>query len=455
MPTINPGRRSRNTTTTHASRIDAAMERRRASAHMARLQKLVDTGRYHLELDTLAERMIEGGGPTTQIVACCSEVNPMNALNLQSQTPPSPPPPKMREGARLLLIDDDPLMRRAIANPLSRAGFHVVTAEDEASGFFAAEQTPPDIAIVHLNTHASGLEVVRKLKALYGASLWIAVLADNDETMRLACFDAGADDVLTTPPAISEIRMRMFIAARTQQAYVETRIGRERADRLLAYGSEASAMLAHDLNNGLAVALGNMTYLLEVVKLEEDEKDALTATTSALRRMSGLVANFVDIARFEDAALKPMRAVTGLETLIRNVLELHSSAGPGSNLRFKVDCEQDLCGNLDPALIERVLHNLVGNATRYCATGGTIRITAKAWDTHDGTGVELTVFNNGPAVPEAMRDIMFKKYAKGSNGKRGLGLYFARLACEAHGGSIEYIACLVGTSFRVRLPDRE
>lgn len=335
---------------------------------------------------------------------------------------------------------------------MSRAGFHVFAAEDGGPALTIAEQTPPDLAIVDFNMPTPGLEVVRRLKKLHGAAIWIAVLSgQDDEETRSVCFDAGADDVMAKPAMIGELKRRMVAAARTQQAYVETRLAQERADRLLAYGAEAAAMLAHDLNNGLAVALGNMVYLHGVVQLGDDETAALTATVNALRRMSGLVANFVDIARFEDAAVKPHCSQNNVRALLHEVIDVHSVV-PNRKVRFEVDCDPALTGHFDTALVERVLHNLVGNAARYCNEGGTIRLSAHRWDQLDGSSVELSVFNTGPAIPDKLRDRLFAKYAKGSNGKRGFGLYFCRLACEAHGGTIEYVASPDGSTFCIRLP---
>jgi two-component system sensor histidine kinase/response regulator len=357
-------------------------------------------------------------------------------------------------GVRILVVDDDPRVRRAIANAMSRTGFHVLTAEDGAPALSLAEHTRPDLAIVDFHMPTPGLEVVRKLKALHGAAVWIAVLSgQDDEETRSVCFAAGADDVMAKPAMIAELKRRMHAAARTQQAYVESRLQQERTDRLLAYGAEAAAMLAHDLNNGLAVALANITYLHEVCQLGEDETQALVSSVHALKRMSGLVANFVDIARFEDAAVKPSVAPTNVRALIHSVIEVHA-ASPARAIRFEVECDPALLGNFDGALIERVLHNLVGNATRYCNPGGVIRLSAGSWDALDAAGVELRVFNSGPAVPDKLRDKLFAKYAKGSNGKRGFGLYFCRLACEAHGGTIDYVPTDGGSTFSVRLPGR-
>ncbi len=357
-------------------------------------------------------------------------------------------------GVRILVVDDDPYVCRSVANAMSRAGFHVLTAEDGAPALELAAHTPPDIALVDFHMPTPGLTVVEQLKAAHGPAIHIAVLSgQDDEETRAACFDAGADDVVSKPANTAELRRRMVAAARMQQAYVESRLARERADRLLAYGAEAAAMLAHDLNNGLSVALTNMSYLHGTVRLDEREAQALTSAVTALRRMSGLVANFVDIARFEDAAVKPQTAPTNVRELLHDVIEVHAAA-PAGSVRFEIECDPALAGTFDPALIERVLHNLVGNAVRYCVAGGVVRLTARSWDPLAPSSLELTVFNSGPPVAEAVRDHLFDKYAKGSNGKRGFGLYFCRLACEAHGGTIAHRELDGGPLFCVRLPGR-
>ena len=211
-------------------------------------------------------------------------------------------------------------------------------------------------------------------------------------------------------------------------------------------------MLAHDLNNGLAVAVSNLEYVREGKMVTGDEAEALRATLDALRRMSGLVSNFVDIARFEDAAVKPVAVPVTVRTILEEVLEVHR-IGSGATVHFSVECPTDLTGHFDPALIERVLHNLVGNATRYCKAG-TIALHARSWDPVDPTALEIDVINSGAPISQEARGRLFVKYAKGAGGKRGFGLYFSRLACEAHGGAIHYREVPQGVCFSFRLPGR-
>ena len=241
--------------------------------------------------------------------------------------------------------------------------------------------------------------------------------------------------------------------ARSQRAYIEARQAREQADKLLAWGTEAAALLAHDLNNGLAVALSNISYLSQVLTVTDDQGQALSSTLRALKRMSGLVANFVDIARFEDEALVPRTGIVRVRELLLEVMAVHAPS-IGRDVRHVVTCDPDMLGSFDEALVARVLHNLVGNAARYCHAGGLIRITTANQPPveEQPATLEITVENTGPHIAPQLAARLFGKYALGKGGQRGLGLYFCRLACEAHGGSIRYEATVDGPAFVLRLP---
>jgi two-component system sensor histidine kinase/response regulator len=357
------------------------------------------------------------------------------------------------QGVRVLVVDDNPTVRRLVRRALVKIGFHVDTAEDAGPALAVIAAKKPDIAIVDLGMPSSGLDLVRQIKLEHGSSIHVTVLSGHaEESARVLSFDAGADDYLVKPMSTMELQRRMAAAARKQHAFVEARKAHEHADRLRAYSAEAAALLAHDLNNGLAIGVSNLSYLSEVLALDEDQRQALDSTLRALTRMSGLVANFVDIARFEDEALKPNVERGSIHELLAEVVGMHTPPA-SKNIRMDLVCDPAMVGLFDHALILRVLHNLVGNATRYCQPGGVVTVAATPWESADhATGVELTVANTGPQVPPEVAGNLFSKYARGKNGKRGMGLYFCRLACEAHGGTIGLESSPTGPAFKVRLP---
>ena len=358
-------------------------------------------------------------------------------------------------GVRLLVVDDDVQICRQMASGLAQAGFQVVTATDAEGAIAQANLTPPDVAIVDLGMPATGgTEVIRHIKKLHGTSVHCIVLTGHDdERSRAEAFDAGTDDYVIKPVGISEIKRRISAALRTQRAFVSVRLEKEATDRRLVYGQEATALLAHDLNNGLAVSLSNLSYLIDSIQGDPDQNEALAATLRSVRRMAGLVANFVDIARFEDAAVKPMVSKTRVRPVLQSVIDVNAPSVT-KGVTFEIDCDDKLDGRFDPGLIERVLHNLFGNATRYCNQGGAITLGAKRLDAEQDGSLEISVTNTGPQIPENIRPNLFGKYVQGKGGKRGMGLYFCRLVAEAHGGRIEYEARAHGPAFVVRLPGR-
>lgn len=116
--------------------------------------------------------------------------------------------------ARVLIVDDDPMIRRAIAKVLARDGFDVMTADDALPALRVAELNRPDIVVVDFNMPTCGLEVVRRLKASCGDTVFVAVLTGEDhEDMRAQCLDAGADAVLIKPIPPLELRRRLIAAA--------------------------------------------------------------------------------------------------------------------------------------------------------------------------------------------------------------------------------------------------
>ncbi len=92
----------------------------------------------------------------------------------------------------------------------------------------------------------------------------------------------------------------------------------------------------------------------------------------------------------------------------------------------------------DEAKLLRVLENLVGNAIRYCKTGNSIRISLVETD---GDHVRFQVADNGPGIPEHLRESLFEPYARNldaneTTGGTGLGLTICKQFVEAHGGRI-------------------
>jgi signal transduction histidine kinase len=219
-----------------------------------------------------------------------------------------------------------------------------------------------------------------------------------------------------------------------------------------------AALVVHDLRSPLAAAVGYLSLLRdELGEQSAQVKAYLDDTELLLGKALGLVATILDVDELEDgmlhAELKPVK----LSELIERARAGNRAHFEVRQLRCDVEVDPEMIVQLDRDLFARVIENMLDNATRYAPRGGRCGISAKR---ANGT-VEIAIGNNGPPVPVADREQIFGRFFQverrraSARANRGLGLYFCKLAVEAHGGTIHVEERGdLGAVFVARLPDR-
>ena len=116
----------------------------------------------------------------------------------------------MSDGARVLVVDDDPQLREALTRALDLDGYVVDTASNGVKALEAIGAQRPDVMVLDvMMPYVGGLDVCRTLRDRKDR-LPILVLTARDEVGdRVAGLDAGADDYLTKPFALEELRARL------------------------------------------------------------------------------------------------------------------------------------------------------------------------------------------------------------------------------------------------------
>jgi two-component system response regulator MprA len=114
------------------------------------------------------------------------------------------------DGARVLVVDDDPQLREALTRALQLDGYEVATANTGAQALESLSSARPDVMVLDvMMPYVGGLDVCRTLRERRDR-LPILVLTARDEVGdRVAGLDAGADDYLTKPFALEELRARL------------------------------------------------------------------------------------------------------------------------------------------------------------------------------------------------------------------------------------------------------
>jgi two-component system, OmpR family, response regulator MprA len=116
----------------------------------------------------------------------------------------------MSSGAQVLVVDDDPQLREALTRALELDDYQVTTASNGAQALEAISARRPDVVVLDvMMPYVGGLDVCRTLRERKDR-LPILVLTARDEVGdRVAGLDAGADDYLTKPFALEELRARL------------------------------------------------------------------------------------------------------------------------------------------------------------------------------------------------------------------------------------------------------
>ncbi|MDQ3366675.1 MAG: HAMP domain-containing histidine kinase [Myxococcota bacterium] len=243
-------------------------------------------------------------------------------------------------------------------------------------------------------------------------------------------------------------------AAKAQPDKSETDAARE----LRAKKRVLAALVVHDLRSPLAAIQGYLQLLRE--EIEHEERPVALAyiddATTLVHKTLGLVSTILDVDELEDGILRAHVTPNRIAELIERARAGNLPNLEVRQLAFEVRCEPDMIVRFDRDLFARVLENLVDNAARYAPRGGRCIVHVL----RDERGVELAVGNNGPPVPLPEREKIFGRYFQvearraAARANRGLGLYFCKLAVEAHGGTIHVEERgELGAVFVVRLPE--
>ncbi len=266
----------------------------------------------------------------------------------------------------------------------------------------------------------------------------VRALEKGDYTFPLHA--RGGDEVSALTAAFQRMRLQLL---ETQGQLLD-------AERLATIGRMAS-MISHDLRHPLTAILAYAEFLSNGNLTEFQRKDFFEEIRIAVNRMTDEISSLLGFSSKREA-IHPEFA--RLDEIVQHAIENVKILPEFQTIAFTYSDPDECSGWFDTGKVERVLMNLLFNACEaVCPVEGKIAITSR----ETKRGVEIRVTDNGPGIPESIRDSIFQPFV--SHGKEkgiGLGLTVVRKIMHDHGGEISILNTgPEGTVFELVFPKVE
>jgi PAS domain S-box-containing protein len=216
------------------------------------------------------------------------------------------------------------------------------------------------------------------------------------------------------------------------------------------------ATLAHELRNPLAPIRSAVEILARADASDADRAWSRGVIERQVAHMSRLVEDLLDMARISSGKLSLRRERVTIAAVAQAALETSRPAIDASGHRLVTRMPAgDAVLDADPTRLAQVLSNLLNNAAKYTAPGGSIELHA---DEVDGEAV-LAVLDDGMGFPPELAEQLFEPFAQWAPAEQsaaglGIGLSLVRGIVDLHGGTISASSegPGKGSRFELRLP---
>jgi len=259
--------------------------------------------------------------------------------------------------------------------------------------------------------------------------------------------DADILSVIASQAAVAIHNARLVSAL--QEAYDDLRAADQLKTNFLALAS-------HELRTPLGVIIGYATFLQEESpgELSDHAKQVLNAAM----QMRGLVDSMTNLDLLRTPDIVMHRQVVPMQQIMRAAYTEVKRLADAKHQKVVQDLPQSLIPvKCDPEKLKSVFINVLDNAVRFTADGGTITIGARL---QPGGEVLSWVTDTGKGIPEGELKNIFQEFYQiephttRKFGGMGIGLSIAKGLVEAHGGRIwaESLGVGKGSTFKVVLP---
>jgi PAS domain S-box-containing protein len=221
--------------------------------------------------------------------------------------------------------------------------------------------------------------------------------------------------------------------------------------RLAAQKAAFVANASHELRTPLTNIITRL-YLLR--RQPENLNQHLDVLERVAARMQNLVADLLDVSRFERGVISVRRRDVSLQELIEEVIQTQQPEAQQKNISLTSQLPSEVVQvYADPDRLVQVIVNLTVNAINYTPAGGRVSVELA---TEDDRIAVLRVWDTGVGIdPDNVAHVFepFFRVNEATVPGTGLGLSISKAIVELHGGSLDVESTpKVGSTFTVRLP---
>ncbi|HIF24516.1 MAG TPA: PAS domain-containing sensor histidine kinase [Gemmatimonadetes bacterium] len=219
---------------------------------------------------------------------------------------------------------------------------------------------------------------------------------------------------------------------------------------------EVVSIVSHDLRNPLGVVAAAADLLIELPLDEKERRLQAEIIARSAGRMGRLIEDLLDVARIEAGAFVVRPSAERVRPILEEAIELSAHQAEQAGVALLVE----VASHVPPARMDRdrilqALTNLIDNALRFTARGGSVTLGGVE---RDGR-VALSVSDTGEGIAPDAVDRLFDRFWQtegAGKGVAGLGLAIVRGIVEAHEGEVQVESEQgVGTTFVLLLPSAD
>lgn len=354
--------------------------------------------------------------------------------------------------AHIILLDDEARLLQTLARFLEKEGHQVTRGERFADveqylwpGRFEVLVT--DIVMPDV----SGMRVLDEVVGKRGCQEPVILITGepNLETASQAV-RSGAFDYLSKPVTKDRLLDAVSRGLRHVQLLRERDQARNNEMQLLrnlALLGESASVISHEVRTPIT----SLRQALRAVgeKIGVEDRMLVEELLTGLNRIERILSQTLSFAKPLQTHPRPTDVAELCRDSIAQVRSLPQCAGT----HFAFEAEASLPEmHLDPVLFGEVFVNLLRNGCEACDGKGHVTVTLRA---RDGRLV-IDVSDDGPGVPVALRNEIFRPFRTTKDEGTGIGLAFCRKVVEAHGGTIQLVEQPgPGACFRIDIPPAE